>query len=111
DRNLNTQDSTYRYKLEYFELGPPGPVLLEEGSEASQARLEAISDGTNMDLTWQYETPWDNSQRKHIIHRRVNNVFVAIDSVQAGPTIGTYTDLGTFNNEPLQFGREYCYYV
>src|SRR5688572_12972489 len=112
DNNLNTLDSAYHYKIEYLEQGGNGVLtLLEPGNEGSSARLSAESDGTNMDLKWRYETPWDNSQRKHIIYRRINNAFVAIDSVQASPSQGTYTDRGTFNNEPLKFGNEYCYYV
>jgi gliding motility-associated-like protein len=111
DNNLNTQDSTYHYKLEYAELGPNGYQLLEPGSEGSQPRLSAFSEGTIMNLEWKYDTPWDNSQKKHNIYRKINNVFIAIDSVQASPASGTYTDRGTYNNEPLKFGNEYCYYV
>lgn len=111
DQNLNTLDSAYHYKIEYLEQGAGPLVPVEPGNVASSARLEAVSSGTNMNLQWRYEVPWDNSQRKHIIYREINNVFVAIDSVNAGPTVGTYSDKGTFNNEPLQFGKQYCYYV
>lgn len=111
DLNLNTLDSAYHYKIEYLEqvAGPLQPV--EPGNESSQPRLTAKSNGTNMELTWKYETTWDNSQRKHLIYRATPNAFVLIDSVLAGPTEGKYTDRGTYNNEPLKFGSEYCYYI
>ncbi len=111
DQNLNTQDSTYTYKVEFYYGSPTGLRILDEGSEASSVRLEAESDGVEMSLSWSYETPWNNGERKHLIYREINNVFTLIDSVQAGQNQGAYIDRGTFDNQPLVIGKEYCYYI
>lgn len=111
DQGLNTQDSAYHYKLEFYYTNNGTLELLETSLPASSVRLTAESVGEAMQLNWAYETPWNNEVRKHRIYREINQNFVLIDSVQAGPTSGTYTDRGTFNNEPLRFGRTYCYYI
>ena len=111
DQNLNTQDSTYRYKVEFYFTNNGALQLLDSSPVASSVRLEAISDGVTMKLNWEYKVPWSNAERKHIIYREINGTFVAIDSVNATAESGAYTDLGTFNNEPLKFGREYCYFI
>jgi gliding motility-associated-like protein len=110
DQGLNTLDSAYRYKIEfYFTNG--GPLKLLDTSEtATSVRLSAASEG-EMKLTWSYNVPWDNSVRKHNIYREINGTFQKIDEIQASDFSGTYTDQGTFNNIPLKFGKEYCYYI
>jgi gliding motility-associated-like protein len=110
DQNLNTLDSAYRYKIEFYFTNNGALQLLDTSATATSVRLSAESKG-EMKLTWTYEVPWDNAERKHNIYREINGVFQKIDEVQAGAFSGTYTDRGTFNNIPLKFGHEYCYYI
>ncbi|WP_191906980.1 T9SS type B sorting domain-containing protein [Adhaeribacter soli] len=111
DQGLNTQDSAYHYRLDFYYTNNGVLELLESSQPASSVRLTAESVGETMQLNWTYQVPWNNEPRKHLIYREINQAFVLIDSVQAGPFSGSYTDRGTFNNEPLRFGRTYCYYV
>ncbi|HSI89541.1 MAG TPA: gliding motility-associated C-terminal domain-containing protein [Adhaeribacter sp.] len=111
DTNLNTEDNAYTYKVEFYHTVNGSLVLLEEGSEATSVRLEAESKGETLVLDWNYDVPWDNSKRKHLVYREVNGAFALIDSIVAGPETGQYTDRGTFNNIPLETGKSYCYYI
>ncbi|MBK0402231.1 gliding motility-associated C-terminal domain-containing protein [Adhaeribacter sp. BT258] len=111
DQNLNTQDSVYRYKVEFYFTSNGTLQLLDSSPIASSVRLDAISSGQTMQLTWRYNVPWNNEGKLHIIYREINGSFVAIDSVQAGREMGVYIDNGTFNNEPLKFGQQYCYFI
>lgn len=116
DRNLNTVDNAYRYRLEFYQAPRPGaqPTSLRDSTEASSARLSvaaAANDEMAVVLNWTYNVPWNNSVLQHRIYRLVNNEFVLIDSVTATAGSGTYTDRGTFGGTALARGENYCYYV
>jgi gliding motility-associated-like protein len=111
DQNLNTLDSAYRYKVEFYFTANGSLQLLAASTQATSVRLDAASKGLTLDLTWTYNVPWDNTAQKHSIFREINGTFVKIDEIFAGPEGGKYTDLGIFNDEPLEFGKQYCYYV
>ncbi|GAA3953299.1 hypothetical protein GCM10022406_38760 [Hymenobacter algoricola] len=116
DQGLNTQDSAYIYKLEFFNnaLPTPGsPVSTETTGPASSVRLLATADPANLRITlsWTYEVPWDNSLRPVVIYRRdANGNFVQIGTAPTTRTGGTYEDRGT-TALPLRVGQNYCYYV
>ncbi|HSI90629.1 MAG TPA: hypothetical protein VK927_05895, partial [Adhaeribacter sp.] len=112
DNNLNTRENNYRYKIEFYENATGAiPRLIETTETASNVKLQVTPSATALNLNWTYEVPWDNSRLKHYIYREINSNFILIDSVDAGLTSGSYTDQGTFNNEPLQPRKQYCYYV
>jgi gliding motility-associated-like protein len=100
------------YKVEFYQhAGSPTEELVDTAPAASSVQLKASSRATSIVLNWTYEVPWDNSRRKHLIYRQINNQFVLIDSVNATNTAGQYIDRGTFGNEPLKPNQMYCYYV
>ncbi|PTX18729.1 gliding motility-associated-like protein [Pontibacter mucosus] len=117
DRNLNTVENAYRYRLEFYRSPAPGgqPSLLRDSAEASSVYLSltpAEGEAKEVALNWTYNVPWKNEVLQHYIYRQATGgEFVLIDSVSATATSGSYTDRGTFNGEELVRGQEYCYYV
>ncbi|WP_071887871.1 gliding motility-associated C-terminal domain-containing protein [Rufibacter sp. DG15C] len=112
DSNLNTQDTSYTYRVEFYHsLGTGTPTVLADSTSASSVRLTAKANGTNLVLNWTYNVPWNNGlpdqKYWHVIFlKQPNGNFVRYDSVAAGPASGTYT-----KNIPLLTGEEYCAYV
>ncbi|RNI29263.1 T9SS type B sorting domain-containing protein [Rufibacter latericius] len=114
DNNLNTEDTSYTYKVEFFHSGTTGsPTVLVDSSTASSVRLSGQANGPTMVLNWTYNVPWNNASTAakplyHVIFLDDNGdrTFVRYDSVQATATSGTYS-----KEIPLQPGREYCVYV
>ncbi|MBF9255422.1 gliding motility-associated C-terminal domain-containing protein [Pontibacter sp. 172403-2] len=116
DRNLNTAENAYRYRLEFYQAPRPGaqPTSLRDSTEASSVRLNvaaAANDEMAFVLNWTYDVPWNNSVAMHRIYRLIDNKYVLIDSVSATAGSGTYTDRGTFGGNALVRGENYCYYV
>ncbi|WP_242920391.1 gliding motility-associated C-terminal domain-containing protein [Pontibacter liquoris] len=116
DKNLNTLQKAFRYRLEFYHAPAAGgqPTVLRDSTEASSVRLEitaAAGEEKALVLNWTYNVPWKNEVLKHRIFRVVNGTFTLIDSVTATASSGTYTDRGAFSNAPLQRGQSYCYYV
>ncbi|MCR5886776.1 gliding motility-associated C-terminal domain-containing protein [Hymenobacter sp. J193] len=116
DSNLNTQEKAFTYRVEFFSSKIQGGTdeIVEAPPAASSVRLEgtptAVSDGIN--LTWQYQVPWDNTVRPTRIYRRDQGAttYTLITTVPGGATSGTYLDKGTAT-APLRKNQEYCYYV
>ncbi|PSR52158.1 hypothetical protein AHMF7605_00770 [Adhaeribacter arboris] len=113
DTNLNTEELAYTYKIELFHSPTSGTptALVDTASPGSSVRLTTSSERGAISLNWTYQVPWNNTARKHLIYRQINNAFILIDSVDATINGGTYVDRGTYNNQPLQENQEYCYYV
>jgi gliding motility-associated-like protein len=113
DRNLDTQDKVYNYRVLFFSQGN----LIDSSAVASSVRLSATASSTSVNLSWQYQVPWNNQSqdfRRHYIYRErlaTPNTFDLIDSVEVTGGSLRYTDTGRFQNMPLQKGRTYCYYV
>jgi gliding motility-associated-like protein len=116
DTGINTESSTYTYRLELFAGGLPGTtgVTPETARTASSVRLSAAGDqsATQVTLNWTYNVPWNNAVKPTIIYRRDpgSNTFVRVASVTGTTTTGSYIDRGT-TAAPLQKGGTYCYYV
>lgn len=70
DKNLNTTQNAYRYRLDYYYPRNGTLTKLEETEPASSVRLEQVQ-GTNdqVRLTWTANVPWDNTDRIHRIYR------------------------------------------
>lgn len=114
DNNLNTLDTAYAYRVEFYHSGTTGsPTVLVDSSSASSVRLNAVANGATMVLNWTYNVPWNNASTPakplyHVIYLKLPNsaVFQKYDSVLAGPTAGTFS-----KQVPLEQGKEYCAYV
>ncbi|ALJ01115.1 hypothetical protein DC20_01265 [Rufibacter tibetensis] len=114
DNNLNTQDTSYTYRIEFYQSGNTGsPTILVDSSSASSVRLRGRANGTTMELNWTYNVPWNNASTAarplyHVIFLDSvgNRNFVRYDSVQATATSGTYSKV-----IPLVPGKQYCAYV
>ncbi|QHL86887.1 T9SS type B sorting domain-containing protein [Nibribacter ruber] len=112
DNGLNTQDTSYIYRVELYRGdGAGAATVLADSASASSVRLTAKANGTSLILNWTYNVPWDNAQQDrkyhHVIYlKKPGGNFERYDSVAAGPTSGTYT-----KNIPLLVGEEYCAYV
>lgn len=112
DQSLNTEQRQYTYRLEFILALLDGTIETVDTVEtATTARLAGRRNGNQIDLTWGYAVPWDNTTRLHYIYRRIRNVYTLIDSVQATATGGAYTDAFTFGG--LDIGRENpnCYRI
>ncbi len=114
DNNLNTEDTSYTYRVEFYHSGTVGsPTMLVDSSTASSVRLNGQAQRGTMVLNWTYNVPWNNASTPtkplyHVIYLDDNGdgTFVKYDSVQATATSGTYS-----KEIPLIAGREYCAYV
>ncbi len=113
DIGLNTAQRVYNYRVTFFANG----VIVDSSEVASSVRLEATPASRAINLRWNMVVPWNNISSKyktHYIHReRVNNrgTFDLIDSVDVTVNGFRYTDFGRFQNQPLQDGVNYCYFV
>jgi gliding motility-associated-like protein len=113
DTGLNTEGRVYNYRVTFFANG----VIVDSSEVASSVRLTAFPASRAIRLQWSAVVPWNNISsryRRHLIHReRINNrgTFDLIDSVEVSTNGFNYVDLGRFQNQPLQDGVAYCYFV
>jgi hypothetical protein len=113
DKNLNTEDKIYNYRVILLSQGK----IVDSSAVASSVRLTANASSTNVSLSWQYQVPWNNQSqdfKRHYIFREKltqPNSYDLIDSVDVTSGNLRYTDTGRFQNLPLQKGKTYCYYV
>ncbi len=97
DRNLNTQQNAYRYKLEFYYTENGVFKKLDETEAASSVFLEATI--TNqVQLSWQANTPWNNANQKHRVYRedrrRPGKFNIIAEVAVQGPNTFTFTDDG-----------------
>jgi gliding motility-associated-like protein len=113
DTGLNTTNIAYNYRVTFFSNG----AIVDSSEVASSVRLQATPASRAVRLQWSAIVPWNNISsryRRHYVYReRVNNRgnFDLIDSVDVTTSGFNYTDAGRFQNQPLQSGINYCYYV
>jgi gliding motility-associated-like protein len=109
DTGLNTQALAYNYQVRFFS----NAGTVEEASDpASSVRLEVAPAPSSLRLVWRYEVPWSNVGTRHRIFRRIGGNFVQIDEVEArAGNEQVYADFGTFGDERLINGQQYCYRV
>ncbi|SDM00007.1 gliding motility-associated C-terminal domain-containing protein [Catalinimonas alkaloidigena] len=105
---LNTLDLAYRYRLLFYANNQ-----LLDSSLASSVRLTITPDIESLTLTWVGLVPWNNDNQYHRIYRKndTTQAFELIDSVLVSAGTYRYVDRGTYQNQPLETGTEYCYYV
>lgn len=113
DAALNTEQRQFIYRLELVDEHTTDPNLTESDTAAlaTTARLSGTRAATQIDLTWAYAVPWDNTTRLHYIYRRINGTYTLIDSVQATATGGAYTDRFTFGEYRIGDECPNCYRI
>ncbi len=113
DRNLDTENRVYNYRVYFLSQGR----LIDSSAVASSVRLTAQPAAGAINLTWNAQVPWNNNSVRfshHLIYREritQRGTFDLIDSVDVSTGGYTYTDRGRFQNQPLQERERYCYYV
>lgn len=116
DTGLNTKDLAYSYKIILYDnLDEP----IDSSLQASTVRLNPNSKIGAIELEWDANVPWSNTNQSfpnHLIYR--DNVLtnspetlVLIDEVDVTINGFRYLDDGRFNNISLDDEIEYCYFV
>ncbi len=96
--NLNTQDSAYTYRIDFYSNG----TLVGSTNTASSVYLTSSPTDNKINLSWTEVVPWTNY--RYDVYRETamgSNVFVYIDS----SITQTYIDTGLVN------GKTYCYKI
>lgn len=122
DRNLNTVQNGYRYRLEFFHTLNGTLTSLGVTEAASSVRLSVAPANQGLRLNWQAVVPWRNENQRHRVYREVRNRpgtfnLIAEVSVQSASTF-TYIDDGTdrftadgTHTIKLSTDSTYCYRV
>ena len=98
DTNLNTLEEAHTYKIDFYINGEPEAIV--SANKASSVFLTVGGADERTELTWDFETPWENSDFV-VFKEQEDGSFVVLDTVQTPE----------FTEEGLVNGREYCYYI
>jgi len=98
DRNLNTVDNPYRYRLEFYYTLNGTLTRLDQTEAASSVRLATLNTTQGIRLNWQAMVPWRNENQRHRVYRESRTrrgTFnqIAEVAVQSSATF-TYVDDG-----------------
>jgi gliding motility-associated-like protein len=97
---LNTQDSAWTYRIDFYATGPSGPVFIGYTQRASSIYLSLTPSDRKLVLSWQQNVPWLNYTYK-IYRQTAPNTWTAIGTSNTN----TYADSNLINH------HTYCYYV
>lgn len=121
DTGLNTLEEQYNYRLGLYldEDEVNDENLIEISSPASSVWLNSVSLFQAVELSWDADVPWSNTNQDypyHYIYRDKvgslsNTDLVLIDSVDVTQTGYIYLDSGAFNGQELSNDEIYCYYI
>ena len=95
DYNLNTQDSAYSYKIEFYRDG----TLIGSPQIASSTFMHLFPSDNKITIDIEKNVPWFNT--KYIVYK-YNNDSLSYDSIG-------YTNNTTYVDSMLKNGVEYCY--
>ena len=121
DRNLNTLQNAYRYKLEFYYTENGVFKKFDETEQSSSVFLEATI--TNqVQLSWQANTAWNNANQTHRVYREDRRKPGTFNIIAAVPVQGlntfTFTDDGKDrfladgdNSVTIKPDTNYCYKV
>jgi gliding motility-associated-like protein len=101
DNQLNTKELAYTYKIELYAGLTPVEQLVETSDPATSLFLTITPKSRALRLSWIEQTPWQNL--RYIIYR-YNEQTAQFDSI--GHTTHCY-----YQDNGLQNGHSYCYYV
>jgi len=99
DTGINTVSMQHTYHVEIW--SDSGKVLAGISPKASTPFLTTHPQKNRIDLTWQYQVPWNNY--KHLVWRQDT-------STQPFNIIAT-TYKNHYSDAPLINGKQYCYYI
>lgn len=100
DNGLQTDAGAYTYRLSFYASN--GAEFIGYSQPASSVYLSAAGSDNTVTLSWQYNVPWTNYE---FAIYRYNPNTTNWDSIALAPGPGTYVD------DSLQNGVEYCYYI
>lgn len=117
DRNLNTEELFYRYKVEFYSQNT---ILTGTASPASSVKVYAKTGDKAVPLNWETNTPWIN--QTHYIYRESTSqpgVFNLIKKIETSDVNAfAFTDNGEDSetsdgdiSQELVNGETYCYKV
>ena len=116
DRQINTEDLIYNYKVVLLD----GGQKIDTSSTASTVRLQPTIINEAIELNWVFDVPWNNAiaQYTHEVYRNRTDaagqnadIFTKIADVNVTADGFTFLDDGSHNGLPLDKDTEYCYYV
>lgn len=103
DNSLNTTDSAYTYRLDFYYTDPVnGLTLVGNCQPASSVYLSATASDNTVTLSWQYAVPWTNFE--YAIYR-FNTTTSVWDSIALAPASSSYVDNNLLNE------HQYCYFI
>jgi len=100
DRGLDTQDSSYTYKVNFYDSANK---YVGSSGNASSIYLKLHRENKSMNLTWTATVPWNNDT--FYVYRENPIPALPVYNFIAKTTASSYTDTGLHNGSP------YCYYV
>ncbi|MCQ2958792.1 MAG: gliding motility-associated C-terminal domain-containing protein [Bacteroidales bacterium] len=99
DKNLNTYDSAYSYRVEFYSLASGTPILIGVNPVSSSPRLDYESYNHKIRLLLTTNVGWENDTV--YVYRKNSDVF---------DSLGIFVN-GEFWDNGLENQKEYCYYV
>ena len=101
DKNLNSAELTYYYKVELWSKVGETLQIIETSDIASSIFINIAPLDRALRISWNEEVPWNNE--KYIIYRYSNSTLT-YDSLDM-------TEQQYYIDRNLQNGQEYCYYI
>ena len=118
DTGINTNDSTYNYRVNFYDADNN---LIDSTENASSVRLNTESQVGSIQLNWRYDVPWQNESSTYPYHYIYRNrtdagatnttTFRVIDSVRVTEQELVFIDQGEYKGFGLQDNIDYCYYI
>jgi len=99
DKELNTKDNIYTYKVEFYNNSPNNRFLIGAPHIASSVYINIYGSDNQLKIKINKNVPWHNAN--YTIYRQKANNFDSITTVQTD----TFIDINLAN------GIEHCYYV
>jgi len=116
DTGLNTENLVYNYRVGLISQGEK----IDTSSVASSVRVEPTIINEAIELTWDFNVPWNNSTATypHQVYRNRTDpqaidtdTFTLIAEVNVTTSGFVFLDDGSHNGVNLDTEKEYCYYI
>jgi gliding motility-associated-like protein len=106
DSLINTRDTSYNYKVQFYYTGANGLTLKNASMPFSSVFLKSTPGGNKVNLSWTYDVPWNNQDQLHRIYKKnASGVFELLDELLVTGLVGSYIDTDVIN------GDTSCYYI
>ncbi|WP_158859143.1 T9SS type B sorting domain-containing protein [Lunatibacter salilacus] len=116
DTGLNTENLVYNYRVGLISQGEK----IDTSSMASSVRVEPTIINEAIELTWDFNVPWNNSTATypHQVYRNRTDpdanddeTFTLIGELDVTTAGFVFLDDGSHNGVTLDTEKEYCYYI